>query len=95
MTEKLCEMMKKKQAMEYAKLLQECEEGKQRDLGSQNEANEEVDAKDQGLKITIEEILTFMTEMNRGQREEEVKARTDDEHRRRIRFLIPSNQRGS
>ena len=42
---------------EYAKLLQEYEEGKQRDSESENEANEEVEAKDQGLKIKIEEIL--------------------------------------
>ena len=56
-TEELCELMKKKHATEYAKLLQEYEEGKQRDLESENEANEEVEAKDQGVKIMIEEIL--------------------------------------
>ena len=33
--------MKKKHAMEFAKLLQEYEEGKQRDLESENEASEE------------------------------------------------------
>ena len=56
-TEELCELMKKKHAMECAKLLQEYEEGKQRDPESENEANEEVEARDQGLKIKIEEIL--------------------------------------
>ena len=35
-------MMKKEHAMECAKLLQEYEEDKQRDLESENEANEEV-----------------------------------------------------
>ena len=57
-TEEVCEMMKK-HAMEYAKLLQEYEEGQQRDLESENEANDEVEAKDHGLKIKIEEILTL------------------------------------
>ena len=38
-TEELCEMMKKKHVMEYAKLLQEYEEGKQRDQKSENDAN--------------------------------------------------------
>ena len=37
------------------------------DLESENEANEEVEGKDQELKIKIEEILTLMKEMNRGQ----------------------------
>ena len=44
------------------------------DLESENEANEEVEGKDQELKIKIEEIITLMKEMNRGQRDE-VKAR--------------------
>ena len=35
-TEELCEMMKKNHAMENAKLLQEYEEGMQRDLESEN-----------------------------------------------------------
>ena len=62
-------MMKKKLAMEYTKLLQEYEEGKERDLESENEANAEVEGRNQGLKIKIEEIVTLMKEMNRGQRE--------------------------
>ena len=58
-TEELCEMMKKKKhAMEHAKLLQEYEEGQQRDPESENEVNEEVEGKDQELKIKIEGILT-------------------------------------
>ena len=48
--EELCEMMKKKHAKVYANLLQEYEEGKQRDLESENEANEEVEGKDQEFK---------------------------------------------
>ena len=57
------------------------EEGKQRDVESESEANEEVEAKHQGLKIKIEEMLALMKEMHRGQKEkEEVKARKDDEH---------------
>ena len=75
------EIMKKKHAMECAKTLQEYEEGMQRDLESENEANGEVEGKDQGLKIKIEEILTLLKEMNRGQKErEEVKGRTGDGH---------------
>ena len=68
-------MMKKKHAIKYAKLLQKYEEeGKQRDLESEDESNAE-EAKDQGLKTKIEGILIFMKEMNRGHKEkEEVKA---------------------
>ena len=42
----LCEMMKKKHAKEYAGLLQEYEEGKQKDLESENEPNGGVEGKD-------------------------------------------------
>ena len=52
------EELKKKHAMEYAKLLQEIEEGMQRDLESENETNG-VEEKDQGLKIKIEEIFSI------------------------------------
>ena len=62
-------MRKKKHAMEDAKLLQECEEGKQSNPESENEANEEIEGKDQGLKMKVEEILTLLKEMNRGQKE--------------------------
>ena len=34
-----------------------------------NKANEDVEGKDQGLNMKIEEILTLMKEMNRGQKE--------------------------
>ena len=79
--EELCEMMKKKHAKEYANLLQGYEEGRQRDLESENEANEEVEGKDQELKIKIEEILTLMREMHRGQTEkDEVKERKGEAH---------------
>ena len=67
--EELCEMMKKKHAKEYADLLQECEEGKQRDQESEKEPNDGVEWKDQELKVKVEEILTFMKEMSRGQKE--------------------------
>ena len=74
-------MKKKKHAKEYVDLLQEYEGGKQRDLESENDANEGVEEKDQALKIKIEEILTLMKEVNREQMEKEgVKARKDDEH---------------
>ena len=46
-TEELCEIMKKKHAEEYDKLLQDYEEGKQRELESENEPNEWVEGKDQ------------------------------------------------
>ena len=75
--EKLCEVMKKRHAMEYAKLSKECEEVKQRDLESENETNEQVEGKDQEWKIKFEEILTLMKEMSRGQKEE-AKASTGD-----------------
>ena len=55
--------------MAYAKLSQEYEEGKQRDMELENESNEEVEGKDQGLKTKIEEILTFMKEMDGGQKQ--------------------------
>ena len=45
--------------MEYVKLLQECEEGEQRRLESEN-GYEKVNAKIHGLKIKIEEIFTFV-----------------------------------
>ena len=68
--------MMKKHAKEYANLLQEYEEGRQRDPESENEANEELEVKGPELKIKIEEILTIMKEMNRGWKEkDEVKAR--------------------
>ena len=73
--------MNKKHAMEYAKLLKEYEEGRQRDQEPEIVANKEVEVKDQGLKIKIEEILTLVKEMNREQKEKkEVKARRGDEH---------------
>ena len=46
-------MTKNKHAKEYANLLQEYEVGKQRDVESQNEVNEEVEGKVQELKIKI------------------------------------------
>ena len=80
--EELCEMMKKKHGKEFADLLQEYEEGKQKDLGSENEASEEVEGKDQELKVKVEEILTLMKEMNRGQKEKyEVEVRNCETQR--------------
>ena len=46
----------KNQAKEHANLLQEYEEGKQRDLESENKPNEGVEEKDQELKVKVEEI---------------------------------------
>ena len=46
-------------------LLQEYEEGKQKDLESENEASEGVEGQDQDLKVKVEEILTITKEMNR------------------------------
>ena len=80
--EELCEMMKKKHVMEYAKLLKEYEEVKQRDLESENEADKEVDGKDQEWKVKFEEILTLMKEMSRGQKgKEETEASKGECHR--------------
>ena len=81
--EELHEMMKKRHAMEYAKLLKECEEVKQRDPESENETNEQVEEKDHEWKIKFEEILTVVNEMSRAQqeKEEEAKASTGDCHR--------------
>ena len=59
--------MKKKHAKEYAELLQEYEEGKQRESGSQT--NEIFEEKDQDLKLKIEEILALMKVMSKGQKE--------------------------
>ena len=60
----------------FSVLSQKKKEGKQRDLESENEANEGVEGKDQELKVKVEEILTLVKEMNRGQKEkDEVKAR--------------------
>ena len=64
-TDELCEMMKK-HTKEHAEVLLEYEEGKQRKSGI--ETREIVEDKDQEWKLKIEEILTLMKEMTRGQK---------------------------
>ena len=63
-TDELCEMMK--HAKEYAEVLQEYEEGKQREFGI--ETSEIVEEKDQEWTLKIDEIHTLMREMTRGQK---------------------------
>ena len=77
--EELCEMMKKKHAMEGAKLLKVYEDVEERDLESENGTNEEVEEKDQEWKNKFEEIHTLMKEMSEGQKgKEDCKAKSGD-----------------
>ena len=68
--EELSEMMKKTHAKEYADLLQEYEEGKQKVLESENEAN-----KGQELKVNVQEIFTLVKEMNTEDRKRKTRSR--------------------
>ena len=83
--EELCEMMKKKHAKEYGDLLQEYEEGKHMYLESENEASEGVEVKDHELKVKVEETLSLMKEMNRGQKEKDEAEAKKGEPRKMVR----------
>ena len=63
--EEFSEPMTKKHAMEYAKLMKEYEEDKDRDMETENETKKEDEGKDQVWKIKTEEILAFMKEMRK------------------------------
>ena len=73
--------MMKKHGKEYAEVLQEYEEAKQRESGI--ETGEIVEEKDQEWKLKIEEILSLMKEMTRGQKEkEEEKTSKNESHKK-------------
>ena len=79
-----------KHAKEYAEVLQEYEEGKQREFGI--ETSEIVEEKDQEWKLKLEEILTLMREMTRGQKWKEEKKPSKNESHRKAQEIFQSKE---